>query len=402
MTSMKRIALAALLLALCSGASAQPAPAPATPQSPPPAAEPKDDFPTFNIYLPEGEVDLRVRKLIRNVLFESQIDYRFAEGDVSTFLRYKYYANAFTYKIGVFDTLEFASVQSGSNDFDRVRGGLIQFEYPQDYDNRYFLLVQHDKLTFGDVTRPDNNHRNFYGKIGYQFGTPFDERLNAIVAESRGRIPPVLTAYREIGPQNLGIALAATQAAGFGDYKYTKLEGEALKRFDVSETSFVFTRLHVGTFLDKRTRPVPAGAPDYERYDIPGYEFFKLGGRGQLKAVDDNERGSDEIHLTNEYFLPLFRNRDYRLSVTHWHNLYGIGYIGAGSLGFDKKTFTDLGRYVVDAGLGFESSLTVRRYEVYLTMVYARTLRAPSSNCGIEACDKLDGHALRFSVRTSR
>ena len=64
-------------------------------------------FPSVNVYVPEGQASIRIRKLIRNVLFESQIDYRFVNGDVSTFLRYKYYAKNYTYKFGVFDTIGF-------------------------------------------------------------------------------------------------------------------------------------------------------------------------------------------------------------------------------------------------------------------------------------------------------
>src|SRR5690242_18805787 len=47
----------------------------------------RDSLPSVNVYLPEGQATIRLRKLIRNVLFESQIDYRFVNGDISTFLR---------------------------------------------------------------------------------------------------------------------------------------------------------------------------------------------------------------------------------------------------------------------------------------------------------------------------
>src|SRR5437899_1489123 len=66
----------------------QPAPAPTPAPAPAPAAEQppilsraaggaydrRDSFPAFNLYLPEGQASIRLRKLIRNVLFESQID----------------------------------------------------------------------------------------------------------------------------------------------------------------------------------------------------------------------------------------------------------------------------------------------------------------------------------------
>lgn len=373
-----------------------PAPASATSTTRDAAAERdrKDSFPNLNIYLPEGEFDVRVRKLIKNVLFEGQVNYKFVDGDISTFLRYKYYAKNFTYKIGVFDTLEFEGVETGSEDFQRVRGGLLQFEYPADYNSRYFLLTQFDGLSFGDTQNPDYGRNNLYTKIAYQYGTPFDERLNAIVGESRGRITPVLTAYRDIGPQKLGFAIAFTQGLNAigGDYQYSKLETEGLKRFDVRST-FLISRLHLGSILQKQRLDVPEDTPEIALYSVPKYEFFRMGGRDAMKGIDDNIRGSDEVHLSNEFFAPLFRGRDFRTWLLHWNNLYGVGYLGAGSVGFESGTFTDFGEYAVDGGLGIEAGLTVRDYDVYLTVVYAQTLHAP---------EDLEGSEVRFSVRTSR
>src|SRR5436305_8471929 len=147
----------------------------------------RDSLPYVNVYLPEGQASIRLRKLIRNVLFESQIDYRFVNGDISTYLRYKYYARNFTYRLGVFDTIGFPDVGSSSKqEFERVRGGLLLFEVPRDYNKRYFWLLQDDRLTFGDVTRTDNRKNNIYTEVGYQFATQFDERMNAIDGETCG------------------------------------------------------------------------------------------------------------------------------------------------------------------------------------------------------------------------
>src|SRR5438094_940121 len=65
----------------------QPAPQPTPPSEPvPPETEPpvlsraaggayerRESLPYFNLYLPEGQASVRLRKLIKNVLFESQI-----------------------------------------------------------------------------------------------------------------------------------------------------------------------------------------------------------------------------------------------------------------------------------------------------------------------------------------
>jgi len=358
----------------------------------------KDAFPSVNIYLPEGQASIRLRKLIKNVLFESQIDYKFVEGDISTYLRYKYYARNFTYKIGVFDTIEFPDIGQKGVEFERVRGGLLLVELPRDYNNRYFWLVQDDRLTFGEEDI-DNRKNNIYTKLGFQYGTQFDERMNAIVGESRGRIVPVLTAFRDIGPQKLGIAGAITQSARIstGDYKYTKLEAEALRRFDITGTSFIFSRLHAGTFLSKGTKPNADTdmLPDIERYTIPRYELFRLGGREALKSIgaDDSAAGTNEIHMTNEYFVPIFRNRDYRTWLMHWNTLYGIGYVGAGTATFNSRDLTKSENFVLDAGIGTEASLRIRDFDVLFSVIYAHTFHAPGD---------MKGDKVRFSIRTIR
>ena len=404
----------------------QPATPPATPEPEPPgilssaasgAYERRDTFPSVNIYVPEGQASVRIRKLIKNVLFESQIDYKFVNGDISTFLRYKYYSRNYTYKLGVFDTIGFPDIGSRSTqEFERVRGGLLLTEFPRDYNHRYFALLQDDRITFGDVTRVDNRKNNIYMKFGYQFGTQFDERMNAIVGETRGRIVPVLTAFREIGPQKLSFAAALTESARIstGDYKYTKFETEALRRWDISPTSFIVTRAHIGAFLTKTTirewcqtiagvqdcgtGTLPSGAvavPSIERYSVPAYEMFTLGGREALKSVHANDAsaGTNELHLTNEYFVPVFRNRDYRTFAVHWNTLYGIGYVGAGNVGYSYSAPVKVRDYAVDAGLGSEASITLRDYEVLLSIVGAHTLRGPAG---------IRGNKVLVSLRTSR
>src|SRR2546430_2484690 len=315
------IAIASAAVPLAQEATPPPPPpppanAPPPVTSPPVSADRRDAFPSVNVYLPEGQASIRLRKLIKNVLFESQIDYRFVNGDISTFLRYKYYAQSFTYKIGVFDSIGFPDVGRGSwQDFERVRGGLLLAEFPRDYNKRYFWLLQDDRLTFGDVTKVDNRKNNIYTKLGWQYGTEFDERLNAIVGESRGRIIPVLTAFRDIGPQKFSLAAAVTESARIstGDYKYTKLEAEVLRRFDITSTSFFVTRAHAGTFLTKSKVEGADTLPPIAQNTIPAYELFNLGGREPLKSIgtQDAATGIDEFHINNEYFVPGFRQRDY-------------------------------------------------------------------------------------------
>ncbi|MEA2336523.1 MAG: hypothetical protein QOE82_530 [Thermoanaerobaculia bacterium] len=386
----------------------QAAPAPVPSQIPQPATPPlstvaasgydrRDSLP--NIYLADGRASIRLRKLIKNVLFESQIDYKFVTGDISTFLRYKYYAHDFTYKIGVFDSISFGDIGSHTDEFQRVRGGLLLIEVPRDYNHRYFTLLQDDRLTFGDTTRVDNRKNNIYTKLGYQYGTEFDEELNAIVGEFRGRLLPVLTVFRELGPQKFSYAAAITQGGkvSTGDYKYTKFETEAIRRWDLTSTSFVVTRGHLGTFLKKdflcqNTPTVPLS----ECYSIPGYELFSLGGRDALRSIrtsNDVSAGTNEVHVTNEYFVPIFRNRDFRFRALHFNTAYAIGYMGVGNVSFESRDLFRTRDFAVDAGLGTEMALTVRDFEVLISVLYAHTFRAP---------EERKSNKVQFSIHTVR
>jgi hypothetical protein len=395
-------------------------PLPATPQpTPPPAAVPPPATPTPplslspvaasgydrrdalpNVYLADGQASIRLRKLIKNVLFESQIDYKFVTGDISTFLRYKYYAENFTYKIGVFDSISFGAVGSHTDEFERVRGGLLLLTFPRDYNHRYFTLLQDDRLTFGDVTRVDNRKNNIYTKFGYQYGTEFDEQLNAIAGETRGRQIPVLTVFREVGPQKFSYAAALTESAKLstGDYKYTKVEMEGIRRWDLTATQFIVTRGHFGTFLTKDTLCAKddVTTPRVECYSIPGYEMFGLGGREALRSLSTSNSvsaGTNEFHVTNEYFVPVFRNRDFTFRTLHFNTMYAIGYTGFGNVAFSPRDVFKTRDFAVDAGLGTEMALSVRDFDVLLSVLYAHTFRAP---------EERKGNKVQFSIHTIR
>jgi hypothetical protein len=92
--------------------------------------------------------------------------------------------------------------------------------------------------------------------------------------------------------------------------------------------------------------------------------------------------------VTNEYFVPVFRNRDYRTFLMHWNTLYGIAYLGAGHVAIFNNHGT-----AVDAGRGAESSVTVRDFDVLFSVLYARTVKADTG---------LKGSKVRFSIRTIR
>ena len=45
--------------------------------------------PDLDVFIPEGEFDLRLSRLINKVFFEGQVRYDFVDGDITAFLRYR-------------------------------------------------------------------------------------------------------------------------------------------------------------------------------------------------------------------------------------------------------------------------------------------------------------------------
>src|SRR5262249_25678031 len=77
---------------------AAPAPGGQPPQAGPSAGEaepgelPFERFlPNFDVIFPEGAIDLKISRLVSKVLFEGQVRYAFVSGDITAFLRYRYY-----------------------------------------------------------------------------------------------------------------------------------------------------------------------------------------------------------------------------------------------------------------------------------------------------------------------
>lgn len=366
-------------------AAATPVPTPReTPVPPPPPAsvtppEPEKSgiFPDVNVYLPEGRADIRLLKPIRNSLFENQINYNFVSGDISAFLRYKYYGRRATSTFTFFDSIEFEELEQFSNDFSRTRGALYLQRRPLNYYNRLYGLLEFDRLTFSrPVDHPDANRTNTYVKFGYQFGTPSDERSNAVVGEARDRIFNLFTAYREVGPRGRGLSVAATWGFDFlgGDYRYVKAEMEGLQAIALPRRHRLVLRLHGGYFpYKKRVREefdAELGTP----FSVPRYELFRLNGRQELKGYRGTERGPNEAYLTGEYVLPVFTEEPRRFLGLDWNSFYVIGYTGAGNVGNEKSVYTRISDYKVDVGVGFESAISFRRYRALLGALVAKTV----------------------------
>lgn len=357
-------------------------------------------LPRLDIYFPEGDLDLRVSRLINKVFFEGQVKYNFVSGDISAFLRYRYYGYKRTTQLTVFDEIEFQDIQDFDSDFDRVRGTLLLFQWPLSFHRRTFLLTELDRIStnkedFAEILR--RGETNTFIRLGYQIGTPEDARSNAIAGETRARTERLFTAFREIGPGGAGFTGAVTWGFpyGIGDFDYAKAEAETLKRFDVSERTFVIGRLHAGTFLFKELRPPEELPTDrepepFDLYTVPTGEYFRLDGRENLKGLDERKRGTEEIHTTWEYFFPWFLNAEHEFLKLEWQNWYWILYSGVGNVGFDRDIYTSFDEYIPDVGLGFESSFRLRKYRFFLSAIVAQALKGEG---GVEA---------RISVKSYR
>jgi hypothetical protein len=389
-------------------------PVPTQPASPPDAGtpstgselppKPADDriLPRLDVFFPEGDLDLRVGRLINEVFFEGQVKYNFINGDITAFLRYRYYSLRRTTQFTVFDSIQFDDIdQSVTDDFDRTRGTLLLMQWPHSYGHRTSFLAELDRISTNKPTEASRLARigntNTFIRYSYQFGTPEDGRSNAIVGEPRAQTERLFSAFREIGPGGAGFTAALTYGFPYalGDYDYLKLEIEALKRFDVTQRSFLIGRLSGGSFpyaKDVAPDPTlpPSSNPEIDRLRIPRGDFFRLDGRDGLLGLKTRRRGTEVLFMTWEYFMPWFIEKTHRVLWLDWENWYWILYTGAGTIGFDRKVYSDFSTYVPDAGVGFESSFKLRKYRFFLSGIVAQALKGSG---GVEA---------RISVKSYR
>jgi hypothetical protein len=266
-------------------------------------------------------------------------------------------------------------------------------QWPLSYNHRTSFLAEFDKISTNKPTEVDRLLRlgstNTLVRYSYQFGTPEDGRSNAIVGEPRAQTERLFSAFREIGPGGAGFTAAVTYGFpwGPGDYDYVKLEFEALKRFDVTRRSFLIGRLaggsypHAGSVKPDPTLP-SSSEPQIDRLRIPSGDFFQLTGRDALLGVKDRRHGTEVLLTTWEYFMPWFIEKPHHLLWLDWDNWYWVLYSGYGTVGFDKKVYSDFSNYIPDAGVGFESSVRLRKYRFFLSGIVAQALKGRG---GVEA-----------------
>lgn len=359
---------------------------------------PREGFlPRLDVYFPEGDLDLRVSRLINEVFFEGQVKYNFIDGDITAFLRYRYYGYNRTTQFTVFDAVEFESLDEFSSDFERVRGALLLFQWPHSYHHRTFLLTELDRIS---SNKPDlefqgipgtfvrEGKTNTFVRYAYQIGTPSDARSNAIAGETRARRERLFTAFREIGPGGAGFTGAITYGFPLGelsDFDYVKLEFEALKRFDLTPRTFLIGRLRGGSFPHYSDFEFEGGREPVSELDgwtIPRGEYFKLDGRDNLRGLGDSDAGTEQIINTWELFIPWFLDAQRDFLKLEWQNWYWVLYAGAGNAGNERNIYTNLTEYTPDVGVGFESSFRLRKYRFFLSGIVAQALK---ENGGVEA-----------------
>ncbi|HEV8581688.1 MAG TPA: hypothetical protein VGX68_21685 [Thermoanaerobaculia bacterium] len=373
----------------------------ATPGVETPARPSEGILPRLDVYFPEGDLDLRVNRLINKTFFEGQVKYNFISGDITAFLRYRYYGFKRTTQFTVFDAIEFDEIdQNLTEDFDRVRGGLLLLQWPHSYNHRTFAMMEIDGISSNRRERGSQffvrrDRTNTFVRLGYQLGTPDEGRSSAIAGETRARTERLFSAFREFGPGDATFTAAVTYGfdLGLGDFDYVKTEFEALKRFDISMRTFLIGRLHGGTFPHVgRTDPdeLPPQPEDIDFYSLPRSDALRLDGRENLKGLGDRRRGIEQLLTTWEYFFPWFLESHRSFLRLDFQNWYWILYTGIGTIGFDREVYTDFGAYVPDAGIGFESSFRLRKYRFFLSGIVAQALKGDG---GVEA---------RISVKSYR
>jgi len=347
-------------------------------------------LPNVDLLFPEGALDLKVSRLVNKVLFEGQVRYAFVSGDITAFLRYRYYGLNRTTQFEVFDDISFGRVQSFSNRFDRTRGANMFFDWPSSASFRTFALGEIDRISSNNQTLLSTNNRtDTFVRVGAQVGSTGDPRTQAIVGDTRAYFPTIFTAVRELGPGQFGFTGGLTYGFHLGSFDYVRLEAQTLKRFDLTGRTFLIGTLHAGSFLYDE-QPNPGALDPQDRFSIPPAAFFNIGGADNLKGLSNQLVGTQELHTTWELFTPWFLGEHRSFLRLDWQSWYWILYAGAGTLGFTSRVYTDFAAYIPDAGLGFESSVRLWRYRFFLSGIVARPLKGTNH---VEA---------RLSVRTYR
>jgi hypothetical protein len=338
-------------------------------------------IPRVAVFVPEGQAEIRLSKLVRSSLFETQFDYDFVSGDIAAYLRYKYYGARQSFTLSAFDRVSFAALESLSLGYDRIRGLSGFVRRPVGLYGRLILLAEVDRFNISSPDDPqeasDDGKVNLFGKVGFQWGTEDDDFGNRISGDPNDRVKSLFTVARAFGPGGRGVSVGITYGAPVRDFEYLRVEGEAIQSLGVGRGRLV-GRVHAGFFPHKPEGPPgesSAGLP----FQIPAREYFSLGGRNALRGLRDAPFGTDELHMTAEAFVPVFVGKHAEFLKASWDTLYAVVYVGTGNAGVGREVYTRFGDWRHDAGLGFEVSFRIHRYRVFAGALAAHELGRSAS-----------------------
>ena len=237
---------------------------------------------------------------------------------------------------------------SSSPTSSRGRAGALYLQRrPLDFYNRLYGLIEFDRLTFSEpADNPDSNRTNMYFKVGYQYGTPSDERSNAVVGEARDRNFKLFTAYREIGPRGRGLSVAATYGFDYvgGDYPTSRRRSRRCRRSRVPAAPRLVLRLHARLLPLQQAGPGGASTRTSSGdalLDPPvrALQAERPRGTARLPGVRAGDQpGSISRPSTSCRSSP---RPPAGSSGCDWGSLYAIGYAGTGNVGNDDVASTE-------------------------------------------------------------
>ena len=369
-------------------------------RAPRPAAGPL--LPRLDIYFPEGDLDLRVNRLINKTFFEGQVKYNFVNGDITRLpalplLRLPAHDPVHRLRL---HRVRPTSTRTSPSDFDRVRGTLLLIQWPHSYNYRTFVLTEIDRISTnegergGRVLRPPRPHQHLRPA-----GLPDRHAGRGAVERHRRRDPgahraavlglPRVRARRCDAHRRRHLRLPL----GLGDFDYVKFEFEALKRFDISARTFLVGRLRGGTFPyigQGGSRDAAAGPRPIDLYAVPAVRSVPPRRAREPEGAGRPARGLEQLLPPGSTSFPGSSTAIATSCGWTWQNWYWILYTGFGTIGLDRNVYSDFGSYIPDAGIGFESSFRLRKYRFFLSGIVAQALKGDG---GVEA---------RISVKSYR
>ena len=299
---------------------------------------------------PKGDLDLRVNRLINKTFFEGQVKYNFINGDITAFLRYRYYGYKRTTQFTVFDAIEFDDI-----DEDVLRATSTACAEPccccsgrTATTSRTFGLVEIDRISTNKGERGSDflvrrDRTNTFVRLGYQVGTPGRGRGRAPSRARPGPAPsgcsPPSASSGPATPRFTGRAHLRLRAGDRGlRLRQVRVRGpEAVRRQRAG--TFLVGRLHGGTFPYSATRIRDDPPPTPTRStSSPSPDPRSSGSTAARTSRGSANAGAAPRNFSppGSIFFPGSSRRHHQFLRLDWQNWYWIFYTGLGTIGFDR------------------------------------------------------------------